>query len=377
MTARTWIRHLFARPTVARAAKPRTGYRLTLESLETRYVPSTLVVTNLSDTGVSGDGSLRGEIAAAASGDTITFADSLAGQTIMLDPAKGQLELSKDLTINGLGADQLTISGGDATRVFQVDYGHTDTIAMLTIAHGSADGSADGNLGGGGIINFGTLTLDHCTLSSNHADGAPYGGGGIFNVYGSSSLTIHYSTLSHNHADGPAGGPIFGAGGGAIDNYGTLSIDHSTLSHNHADYSNGAGAIANSFGSAVLTHTTLSHNHANHSGTGGGAIFNFFGTVAIDNSTLSDNHADQAGAGGGGIVNWGTTVTLDHCTVSGNHAEGSKGGGIANILGGTLSLVYSKVCDNKAALGDDLFNDASHGSTITLDHSTVCERVDG
>jgi hypothetical protein len=51
--------------------------------LEGRALPSTLAVTNTSDTGVSGDGSLRGEIAA-ASGDTIEFAGSVHGQTITL-----------------------------------------------------------------------------------------------------------------------------------------------------------------------------------------------------------------------------------------------------------------------------------------------------
>src|SRR5262249_17322412 len=141
----------------------RVRHRPTLEALEARNVPSTLRVTNLSDTGVSGDGSLRGEIAAAASGDTILFARSLAGQPITLDAANGPLLLGKDLTICGPGADQLTISGNDATEVFKVAAGATDTITGLTIAHGNADGAS-----GGGIYNSGTLALDHCTLCGNH-----------------------------------------------------------------------------------------------------------------------------------------------------------------------------------------------------------------
>src|SRR5262252_8405008 len=52
---------------------------LRVEALEDRAVPSTLTVTNLSDSGVSGDGSLRGEIAAAKAGDTITFQQGLSG----------------------------------------------------------------------------------------------------------------------------------------------------------------------------------------------------------------------------------------------------------------------------------------------------------
>ena len=45
---------------------------------------ATDVVTNLSDTGVSGDGSLRGEILAAAAGDTIVFAPGLTGTITLL-----------------------------------------------------------------------------------------------------------------------------------------------------------------------------------------------------------------------------------------------------------------------------------------------------
>jgi hypothetical protein len=242
MTTRSWIRTLFARtPRTARQAPARC--RPTLEALESRYVPSTLVVTKTTDTGVAGDGSLRGEIAAAAaSGDTITFADSLAGQTITLDAAKGQLELSKDLTINGLGADQLTISGGDATRVFQVDGGHTDSIAMLTIAHGNADGTF---YGGGGILNNGTLTLDHSTLSGNHADGSGNGGGGILNYVG--TLTLDHSSLSDNHADGSAGG-------GITNIHGTVALNYSTVCDNTAP----VGAdLANYFGTVTLDHSTV------------------------------------------------------------------------------------------------------------------------
>ena len=97
----------------------RARLRPTLEALETRDLLSTLTVTNLLDTGVKGDGSLRGEIAAANSGDRIVFPDSLAGQTITLNPGNGPLVLRKDLTIQGPGADKLTISGNNATEVWR------------------------------------------------------------------------------------------------------------------------------------------------------------------------------------------------------------------------------------------------------------------
>src|SRR5262245_28710570 len=59
-----------------RTRPPRIALRL--EALEDRTVPSTLTATSAAD---SGPGSLRAEIAAAQSGDTINFAPSLQGQT--------------------------------------------------------------------------------------------------------------------------------------------------------------------------------------------------------------------------------------------------------------------------------------------------------
>src|SRR5205823_6146921 len=89
-------------------------------------VLANLTVTNNSDTGVSGDGSLRGEIAAAASGDTIIFAAALAGQTITLtttgDASVGAsaLAIANTLTIDGSAAPGLAVSGNNARRIFVV-----------------------------------------------------------------------------------------------------------------------------------------------------------------------------------------------------------------------------------------------------------------
>src|SRR5438445_10636447 len=106
--------------------------RLYLEALECRALPSTLIVLNNAD---SGDNSLRAMLALASGGDTITFAPSLAGQTITL--TSGELVIDKSLDIEGLGADQLTVSGNDSSRVFDITSGGlTVTLADLAIVHG-------------------------------------------------------------------------------------------------------------------------------------------------------------------------------------------------------------------------------------------------
>src|SRR5262249_44959295 len=108
-------------------------FRPLLEGLEQRALLAT--VTNLSD---DGPGSLREAIAIAPAGDTVVFEPGLSG-TITL--TTGQLTIDKSLTIAGPGADVLTVSGDDASRVFLID-GSTVAISGLTIADGRAVGDS-------------------------------------------------------------------------------------------------------------------------------------------------------------------------------------------------------------------------------------------
>src|SRR5262249_2997269 len=106
--------HARRRAGAQRAAR-RHSFVPRLEFLEDRSLPSTLTVSNALD---SGAGSLRGQIAAAKSGDAIVFAASLKNKTITL--TSGELVIDKSLDIEGLGAQKLTVSGNDASRVFDI-----------------------------------------------------------------------------------------------------------------------------------------------------------------------------------------------------------------------------------------------------------------
>jgi hypothetical protein len=189
---RNWLRPAPAsRRRTHASLRQRAIFRPRLEALEDRWLPSTLTVTSIKD---SGAGSLRAEIAAAHSGDTIVFSPKLDGKTITL--TTGEMDLTKDLTIQGPGAGQLTISGNSAnwysdysairntyaSRVFEVAQNATVTLSGLTISNG--DGLAGYTLGqhpsdyeGGGILDHGTLTLGGCAISNNHAD---HVGSGIY-----------------------------------------------------------------------------------------------------------------------------------------------------------------------------------------------------
>ncbi len=331
-----------------------------------------LVVTTDSDVVDPYDGltSLREAIdyAATLSGDvTVTFDMSQVGPVITLGSELDIDDTSGNITIAGPGADQLIISGDNNCRVFQVEVGVTAYISDLTISDGSVSDS------GGGIYNFGTLTVADCTLSGNVAE---YFGGGIYNNY-YGTLTLSGSTLSVNSASD--GGGIYtnqygtvtltdstlsgnystsGAGGGIYSDYNnTLTISGSTLSVNSAMSSSGGGIY--SYCSAVtITDSTLSGNSAYFSGSG---VFNESGTLTVTDSTFSGNVAQHSG---GGIFNDNGSATVAGSTLSGNSA-GTDGSGVYND-NGTLTVAGSTLSGNA---GSGIFN--SSNSTLTITASTL------
>ncbi len=342
-----------SRAPAPRPASPRKRptFRPALEVLESRYLLSTLTVLNTND---SGAGSLRADIAAARANDTIVFAPSLNGQTITL--TSGELLINKNLTITGPGAGQLTISGNNASRVFEVAKGVTDTLSGLTISNGLA---VAGN-GGGILVGAGArLTVSNSTLSGNSS--ANSSGGAIANTGG--TLTVIGSTLSGNQAN-TSGGAIFSNGGG------TLTVTGSTLSDNHAKRGSG-GAILN-LGMLTVSGSTLSNNSAAYGGgilTGQG----FAGqTATVANSTLTGNTAAFTG---GGIDVMGGTLTLDNSSLSGNTAS-SYGGGVCNRSDGTVTVKnFSTITGNTApaGFGADFYN----WGVLSLDASSIIGILDG
>ena len=140
-----------------------------------------VVNTTIDGTGSpSGDLSLRQAVNLAnalGGAEAITFDPTVFAtqQTITLDGT--QLELKSGMvTITGPGANLLSVSGNNASRVFQVDTNVTASISGLTITGGNG-----GNVGGG-LVNKGTLNLTACTVGGNAAGGPGGGnGGGLYN----------------------------------------------------------------------------------------------------------------------------------------------------------------------------------------------------
>ena len=195
---------------------------LSLESLEERQLLSTIIVTNPTDTPVAGQTDLREAIAIAVADttdDTITFDSTVFSGPTTITLGSGQLDLSKasgNLSIEGPGADLLSISGNSNSRVFYLQ-GGTAALSNLTVTGGYS------HYRGGGLVNYGgTLTLNDCTVSGNSATND---GGGLQNYGG--TLTLNDCTVSNNSA-------VNGKGGGINTKYGTATLIGCTVSGNVA-----------------------------------------------------------------------------------------------------------------------------------------------
>ncbi len=334
----------------------RNGISWRLEQLEERIVP-VVITTVLSAVDSFAAGTLRSALLTAstngATGDIIQFSSTLVGQTITL--VLGELPngstAADPLRIDGLGASSLTISGNNASRIFNVVATNDVAIPGLTLV----DGTSLPATSGGAILNNGTLTINNYMISGNTSDTA---GGAISN---SGVLTVNYSTISENTAGGGSGI------GGGIASSGSLAIESSTITGNSAD----ADGV-HSAGAARINNSMFSGNMA---GNSGGAIENSGILMSITNSTLAGN---TVSLNGGAIDNSSGTLTIGNSTISGNMADsyggGSSGGGIANS--GLLAVSSSTICENSVTGdGGGIFNGllatASLQSTIVANNAVI------
>ncbi len=309
---------------------------------------ATFTVTNLDD---SGGGSLREAVEdanAAAGADSIVFESGLSG-TITL--AGTEILIGDEVSIEGPGADQLTVDGDGASRIFYIDpsvdgpAGGEVSISGLTLADGDS-----GSGPGGAIRGFDTaLTLSDAVVAGNEA-GAKGGGVSLSNGI----ITVLDSTFEGNEATN---------GGGLYARATDTTIERSTFTENYAS-SEGGGVYFFDDDSTeqvgiTLSASTLSDNVS--MGAGGGGITVFGGTepTLIENSTISGNYANDRGGGVYLYTDLDEGMTIRNSTIVDNEAV-RTGGGVYRYsydnegIGGedNLPLVSTIVADNTAPDGD-------------------------
>lgn len=252
--------------------------------------------------------------------NTIDFVDNLFGGVPGEIELEDQLVIDSEITIVGLGIDELAISGQGETRAFHVLPGGDATITNLSIV----DGYTVAN--GGGIYSEGILALDRVklegnwTYSANGSNGGNSGrGGGIYSS--GPSLTLNSTTVIDNHSNYQGAGVYFDANNGQH-----IDVHSSTIANNILEASSASGSrrggglvidasnAGGNAGTADIRNATFSGNTAMF----GGGIYAWGpATVDIINSTITENVVSQGVAGIQNVSN-NAVITLHNSIVAGN-----------------------------------------------------------
>ncbi|TVQ42496.1 MAG: DUF4347 domain-containing protein [Gloeocapsa sp. DLM2.Bin57] len=355
-------------------------------------VLETIVVNTLED---EDDGITRGRVslrdginrANSVPGDyIIEFDPSLTGGTITLTIGV-PLEISDNLKIVGLGAENLTIDGNENT-VFSINDGFSDEqitveIEKLSIINASnwhnnaIDNSGDnvqirdtiisGNYTAINNKNTGIIGINNSRIIDNRGTGISSRGvlniensiidnNGNRGISSSGTLEITNSTIANNGDQG-------------IYSRGTLEITNSTISDNgrRGVYSSGITKITdtkiinnNSQGIRVSSNTANIINSTIDGNSDNGIIAT--SNTNIINSTVSNNN--NSGINNDG---WNNLVSITNSTISNN--SGSTGGGILNRIG-TVIINNSTITDNEATGGQGS-GIANRGNLVQIGNSIV------
>jgi hypothetical protein len=290
-------------------------------------VPFVLVVTTLAD---AGPGSLRAVVndALLAPGGVevvVVFDGALAGGTVhLVTPVTPLLDLAIDGSgPGGTPGERITISGDDATHLFEIALGRDVTLRHLVLRDGHTTGD------GGAILVGGTLRLEDALVHGNSAD---VGGGAISSVGGE----VHLRRCAFTDNDA--------RWGGAVDLTNALLVaQDSSFTFNNATIS-GGGALWLIDSHATLVNCTV------HGNTASSAVF-------------AQAAAIYAGLNPG---QGGSFLELLHCTITGNSSAAATGPAVnVQRIPAVNSVVYVRgtiIAENTGPLNGDFDYHSGDGS---------------
>lgn len=288
-------------------------------------------------------GATAGECEAGSNSDSDTI--SLTGVAGTITLASALPNITADVSINGPGASQLTISGNNNFRVFSLTLSSgLVSFSGLTITNGRISNDV-----GGGIYNQSSANVK--VTDSTISNGFAILGGGIANS-STGTFTITNSTLINNSSS---------TGGGCYNGLGTLNIINSTLNNNLANSGNGGGIITGS--TLNIINSTL---HGNFAGGRGGAIYNnsFDAQISISQSTIVQN---TSALGGGGVGNNnGTQIRIINTIVAFNVS-----GNGPDLLGPFISLGHNLLTNFTGSSGFTLGTNNANGDLVGASFAPV------
>lgn len=319
---------------------------------------ATFTVTKTADTNDSvcdADCSFREAVGAAnatVDNDIVAFSSLFdSPQTIVLSLGEIAIANNGSLTIQGPGADKLTLDGNQTSRILVTGANVVANVDGIRFTRGNGVGAINSGRGGAIYNVGGTMVLSNSILIANTA-----ANGGALNNAASSSPTVPANiTIIDCIFDGNTST----SSGGAFQNFSTstINIRGSSVINNTSNSTGIAGAFqANGF--VTITNSTFSGN-ASPAGTGGGVYFNG-SSLIMTNTTIT---ANSSSLGGGGLHRTGTTLVANvrNTIIAGNSGAAatpdafgaitSQGNNLVGNVGASTGWVASDILDQPANLG--------------------------
>lgn len=371
-----------------------------------------ILVTSNSDSGL---GTLREAIASAAAGDVILFSVELTGQTILLTSGIN-IPIGVNITVDGIDAPGMIISGGNTSRIFFVN-GNVPTHTFVafknltlvngkTTERGGAISTSDevtivvenikfnnnvADKGGGAIFSRfnNILTVTGCEFNGNKAITAnDERGAGAIGFLSSKAITVTNSLFSGNK----------GINGGAINSLqGKLTVRNSRFVGNDtiaaffdagkdndflrgyggAIYTDRASEPSETSGLIDIVNCFFQQNLAKGCG---GAAYLYTGNqdaVNIASCTFLDNEVLALPGGnegtGGGLVqmsngaNQGLTISD---TTFGNNKVRGQGGAIW-VMDAPTTIINSTFSENQVTGTGNMYADVGGAMALYADTTIV------
>ena len=207
-----------------------------------------------------------------------------AGKTLTLD-------LNGHTIDRGLYTEIVKADG----YVIKVEEGGTLLVSDTAGGGSVCGGNNTGN--GGGICNYGTLSITGGTIgSTGHSVGnkSKGFGGGIYNASGA-EFTMTGGAVSGNSTTVKSGNS---QGGGIYVTDGNVTLENCSITNNSAG--NSGGGIFISSGNVTVSECTITGNKA-YAGVTGGGVFLNSGSFILKDSTVSGNTGTKSSGNGCGV----------------------------------------------------------------------------